>query len=40
MLHGVATRWHENGQKKLEENYKDHKLTGWHKVARKRAEGV
>ena len=40
--HGLSTRWHENGQKKREVNYKDGKLDGlltlWYENGQKRGE--
>ena len=41
-LDGIATKWHENGQKKGEATFKDGKkvglLTTWHENGQKSAE--
>jgi len=40
--HGLATMWHENGQKRRETNYVDGKVhglkTGWHENGQKKIE--
>ena len=42
--HGLATLWHENGQKRIEANYKDGKrdglYTSWHENGQKKGEGT